>query len=46
MAEQARTIVEYFAEHEAYRCGYCGKSDTNFSHGNFDLNGEFMLFND
>ncbi|XP_060588752.1 arginyl-tRNA--protein transferase 1-like [Ruditapes philippinarum] len=27
------SIVEYFAEHEAYRCGYCGKSDTNYSHG-------------
>ncbi|XP_053397101.1 arginyl-tRNA--protein transferase 1-like isoform X2 [Mercenaria mercenaria] len=33
MAGQARTIVEYFAEHEAYRCGYCGNSDTNYSHG-------------
>ncbi|XP_019639338.1 PREDICTED: arginyl-tRNA--protein transferase 1-like [Branchiostoma belcheri] len=28
-----RSIVEWFAEHEAYRCGYCGTSDTNFSHG-------------
>ena len=32
MAEE-RSIVEYFAEHERYRCGYCGNSDTNFSHG-------------
>ncbi|XP_052810980.1 arginyl-tRNA--protein transferase 1-like isoform X1 [Mya arenaria] len=31
MAENS--IVEYFAEHERYRCGYCGSSDTNFSHG-------------
>ncbi|XP_035685735.1 arginyl-tRNA--protein transferase 1-like [Branchiostoma floridae] len=28
-----RSIVEWFAEHEAYRCGYCGTADTNFSHG-------------
>ncbi|XP_066285370.1 arginyl-tRNA--protein transferase 1-like isoform X2 [Branchiostoma lanceolatum] len=28
-----RSIVEWFAEHEAYRCGYCGCADTNFSHG-------------
>ena len=28
-----RSIVEYFAEHEHYRCGYCGNSDTNYSHG-------------
>lgn len=27
------TVVEYFAEHERYRCGYCGSSDTNYSHG-------------
>ena len=30
-----RSIVEYFAEHEHYRCGYCGNSDTNYSHGLF-----------
>ncbi|KAL4233849.1 Arginyl-tRNA--protein transferase 1 [Mactra antiquata] len=29
----AKSIVEYFAEHEAYRCGYCGNTDTNYSHG-------------
>ncbi|CAH1798189.1 unnamed protein product, partial [Owenia fusiformis] len=28
-----RSIVEYFAGHEGYRCGYCGKTDTNYSHG-------------
>ncbi|KAH9507257.1 Arginyl-tRNA--protein transferase 1 [Bulinus truncatus] len=27
------TIVEYFSEHERYKCGYCGSKDTNFSHG-------------
>ena len=27
------SIVEYFAENEGYKCGYCGKEDTNFSHG-------------
>jgi len=27
------SIVEYFAEHEGYKCGYCGREDTNFSHG-------------
>ena len=27
------SIVEYFAEHEGYKCGYCGQEDTNFSHG-------------
>ncbi|RUS75694.1 hypothetical protein EGW08_016536 [Elysia chlorotica] len=26
------TIVEYFAEHDKYRCGYCGQKDTNYSH--------------
>ena len=30
-----RSIVEYFAEHERYRCGYCGSSDTNYSHGRY-----------
>ncbi|KAL5010842.1 hypothetical protein ScPMuIL_013147 [Solemya velum] len=29
----SRSIVEYFAEHEHYRCGYCGATDTNSSHG-------------
>ncbi|KAK7108348.1 hypothetical protein V1264_016098 [Littorina saxatilis] len=33
MAKRERSIVEYFAEHERYRCGYCGSSDTNYSHG-------------
>ncbi|CAB3253309.1 unnamed protein product [Arctia plantaginis] len=27
------SLVEYFAEHESYRCGYCKSPDTNFSHG-------------
>ena len=27
------SIVEYFAEHTGYKCGYCKKEDTNFSHG-------------
>lgn len=27
------SIVEYFSEHEAYKCGYCGSKDTNYSHG-------------
>ncbi|XP_038048103.1 arginyl-tRNA--protein transferase 1-like isoform X2 [Patiria miniata] len=29
----ANTIVEYMHEHGGYRCGYCGGSSTNFSHG-------------
>ncbi|KAL8560154.1 hypothetical protein ACOMHN_021649 [Nucella lapillus] len=33
MAKRDRSIVEYFAEHERYRCGYCGCPDTNYSHG-------------
>lgn len=28
-----RSIVEYYAEHEQYRCGYCKSPDTNYSHG-------------
>lgn len=28
-----RSLVEYFAEHENYRCGYCKSPDTNYSHG-------------
>lgn len=31
--QSSLSIVEYFAEHEGYKCGYCGKEDTNFSHG-------------
>ncbi|XP_029650750.1 arginyl-tRNA--protein transferase 1 isoform X2 [Octopus sinensis] len=27
------SIVEYFAEHEKYHCGYCNSPDTNYSHG-------------
>ncbi|XP_070569102.1 arginyl-tRNA--protein transferase 1-like isoform X2 [Ptychodera flava] len=27
------SVVEYFAEHEGYRCGYCGSKDSNYSHG-------------
>ncbi|XP_029168996.1 arginyl-tRNA--protein transferase 1 isoform X2 [Nylanderia fulva] len=33
MAKQSYSIVEYFAEHEGYKCGYCKSPDTNFSHG-------------
>lgn len=33
MSKREQSIVEYFAEHEGYRCGYCGSSDTNCSHG-------------
>ena len=31
--QQSLPIVEYFAEHSGYKCGYCGSEDTNFSHG-------------
>ncbi|GFR87448.1 arginyl-tRNA--protein transferase 1 [Elysia marginata] len=30
--EGPHSIVEYFAEHDRYRCGYCGQKDTNYSH--------------
>jgi len=30
---QSYSIVEYYAEHEGYRCGYCKNLDTSFSHG-------------
>ncbi|KAL6259837.1 hypothetical protein P5V15_009747 [Pogonomyrmex californicus] len=30
---QSYSIVEYFTEHEGYRCGYCKSTNTNFSHG-------------
>ncbi|XP_050450732.1 arginyl-tRNA--protein transferase 1 isoform X2 [Cataglyphis hispanica] len=33
MAKQSYSIVEYYAEHEGYECGYCKSPDTNFSHG-------------
>jgi len=29
----AKTIVEYTAEHEGYRCGYCHSPNTKCSHG-------------
>jgi len=32
-SRQSLSIVEYFAEHSGYRCGYCKQEDTNFSHG-------------
>ncbi|XP_074643511.1 arginyl-tRNA--protein transferase 1-like isoform X2 [Tubulanus polymorphus] len=32
MADQT-SIVEYYAEHEGYKCGYCGQSNSNYSHG-------------
>ncbi|XP_026725761.1 arginyl-tRNA--protein transferase 1 [Trichoplusia ni] len=28
-----RSLVEYYAEHEQYRCGYCKRPDTNYSYG-------------
>ncbi|XP_066992524.2 arginyl-tRNA--protein transferase 1 isoform X3 [Anabrus simplex] len=27
------SVVEYYAEHEKHRCGYCKSTDTNYSHG-------------
>ncbi|XP_012253206.2 arginyl-tRNA--protein transferase 1 isoform X2 [Athalia rosae] len=33
MSRYSPSIVEYFAEHEKHRCGYCKSPDTNFSHG-------------
>ncbi|XP_077259958.1 arginyltransferase 1 [Temnothorax americanus] len=30
---QSYGIVEYYAEHEGYRCGYCKNPNANFSHG-------------
>lgn len=35
MAIQSYSIVEYYAEHEGYKCGYCKSPDTNFSHGKY-----------
>ena len=28
-----RSIVEYSAGNEGYKCGYCKKPDSNYSHG-------------
>ncbi|XP_049800670.1 arginyl-tRNA--protein transferase 1 isoform X3 [Schistocerca nitens] len=33
MASRDYSIIEYYAEHEGYRCGYCKSTDTNYSHG-------------
>lgn len=33
MSGRGYSIVEYYAEHEGYRCGYCSSTDTNYSHG-------------
>ncbi|XP_032662853.1 arginyl-tRNA--protein transferase 1 isoform X5 [Odontomachus brunneus] len=33
MAKVSYSIVEYYAEHEGYKCGYCKSPNTNFSHG-------------
>lgn len=33
MADRRFSTVNYFAENEGYRCGYCKNPDTNFSHG-------------
>lgn len=28
-----RSIIEYYAGNEGYKCGYCKKPDSNYSHG-------------
>ncbi|XP_023937280.1 arginyl-tRNA--protein transferase 1 [Bicyclus anynana] len=28
-----RSIIEYCSEHDGYKCGYCKKPDSNYSHG-------------
>lgn len=33
MSSRDYSIVEYYAEHEGYSCGYCKSTDTNYSHG-------------
>jgi hypothetical protein len=37
MSSRNYSIVEYYAEHEGYRCGYCKSSDTNYSHGKKEI---------
>ncbi|XP_046752563.1 arginyl-tRNA--protein transferase 1 isoform X1 [Diprion similis] len=33
MSRQSPSLVEYFAEREKHKCGYCKSPDTNCSHG-------------
>jgi len=33
MASHDISIVDYYAEHSGYRCGYCKSPNTNYSHG-------------
>ncbi|CAH2092903.1 unnamed protein product [Euphydryas editha] len=28
-----RSIIEYYSEHDGYKCGYCKKPNTNYNHG-------------
>lgn len=37
------SIVEYFAEHEGYKCGYCKSPDSNYSHGNYIIGLGFIF---
>lgn len=37
MSSRNYSIVEYYAEHEGYRCGYCKSTDTNYSHGKREI---------
>lgn len=29
------SFIKYYSEHEGYKCGYCKRPDTNYSHGEF-----------
>lgn len=41
-----RSIIEYFAENEKSKCGYCKKPDSNYSHGDLIIcNSIANLFN-
>lgn len=31
------SIIDYYAENEGYRCGYCKSPDTNYSHGMLNI---------
>ena len=44
--KMAKSIVEYFREHEGYRCGYCGSKDSNYSHGRSFHHMVHILFKD
>lgn len=28
-----RSIIEYYSEHDGYKCGYCKKPNSNYNHG-------------